>query len=363
MSKPKIAVIGLKGLPSFGGAARVGESIIEELKQEYDFTVYGTTSHTEKEGDLGGYKQIVFKQLPNKKLNSFYYYFLSAMHALLFAKYDLIHMHHVDGGFMIPVLRLRYKVLGTSHGRPQELDKWQKVRWFFIVSERLFLWFSNAVTVVAKPLGDTYQKLFSYQTDYIPNGIHLENEIDQSKPHGEGYLLFAAGRIMEIKGCHTFLEALNELNYKGRVLIVGNTNQTKGYEARLHQLAEGLNVEFLPLIKEKSVLYGLVQNASLFVFPSLVENMSIMMLEVATMKTPLICSDIPQNKAVFDDDETLFFETENAKDLAEKIQTALSDENLMKQKIDNAYKKLVSDYSWVSIAARYDGHYKKLLAK
>lgn len=362
MSKPKIAVIGLKGLPSFGGAARVGESIIEELKPEYDFTVYGTTSHTDVEGDLGGYMQIVFKQLPNKKLNSFYYYFLSAMHALFFGSYDLIHMHHVDGGFMIPFLRLRYKVLGTSHGRPQELDKWQKVRWFFIISERLFLWFSNAVTVVAKPLGETYQKLFNYNSDYIPNGIHLENEVDGNKPHGDGYLLFAAGRIMEIKGCHTFLEALNILKYDGKVLVVGNTNQTKGYEERLHQLAEGLNVEFLPLIKEKPILYGLVKNAGLFVFPSLVENMSIMMLEVATMRTPLICSDIPQNKAVFDDNETLFFRTEDAEDLAEKINLALTNQELMNQKVDSAYKKLVSDYSWVSIASRYDMHYKQLIS-
>ena len=31
MRKTKIAVIGLKGLPAFGGAATVGENIIREL--------------------------------------------------------------------------------------------------------------------------------------------------------------------------------------------------------------------------------------------------------------------------------------------------------------------------------------------
>ena len=31
--KLKIAVIGLKGLPAFGGAATVGENIIEQLKR------------------------------------------------------------------------------------------------------------------------------------------------------------------------------------------------------------------------------------------------------------------------------------------------------------------------------------------
>ena len=258
MKNPRVAVIGLKGLPSFGGAARVGESVIEELKNDYRFTVYSTSSHATIQGDLGGYEQLIFKQILNKKLNSFYYYFISSMHALFFGKYDLIHLHHVDGGFMIPFLRLRYKVIGTSHGRPQELDKWKSVRWFFVVAERLFLWFSSIVTAVAKPLQETYRREFNYQADYIPNGIHLNNMIDQSKPHGDDYLLFAAGRIMEIKGCHTFLEALQQLDYKGRVLVVGNMNQTKGYEQRIRDLADGLNVEFLPLIKEKPVLYGLV---------------------------------------------------------------------------------------------------------
>ena len=48
MKKKKIAVIGLKGLPAFGGAATVGENIIEQLKDKYEFTVYSTSSHTSK---------------------------------------------------------------------------------------------------------------------------------------------------------------------------------------------------------------------------------------------------------------------------------------------------------------------------
>lgn len=361
MKKPRVAVIGLKGLPSFGGAARVGESVIEELKNDYQFTVYSTSSHASIEGDLGEYDQLVFKQLPNRKLNSFYYYFVSSLHALFFGRYDLVHLHHVDGGFMIPFLRLRYKVIGTSHGRPQELDKWKSVRWFFIIAERLFLWSSSIVTVVAKPLQETYKSEFNFEADYIPNGIHLDNEIDEGKPYGDDYLLFAAGRIMEIKGCHTFLEALRELDYKGKALVVGNMNQTKGYEQRIRDLADGLNVEFLPLIKEKPILYSLVKNAKLFVFPSLVENMSIMMLEVATMRTPLICSDIPQNKAVFGDDETLFFKTSDSKDLAQKITFALEKPDVMQQKVEQAYKKLIAEYSWQSIAAKYSAHYQSLL--
>jgi hypothetical protein len=46
MAKKKVAVIGLKGLPPFGGAANVGDNIIEQLAGEYDFTIYATETHT-----------------------------------------------------------------------------------------------------------------------------------------------------------------------------------------------------------------------------------------------------------------------------------------------------------------------------
>jgi hypothetical protein len=75
-SKPKIAVIGLKGLPAFGGAATVGENIIEQLKGRYDFTVYSTSAYTNlKTGEYNGYKQIVFSQNKKSGLMTFFYYF------------------------------------------------------------------------------------------------------------------------------------------------------------------------------------------------------------------------------------------------------------------------------------------------
>src|SRR6185312_3779723 len=62
MAKKRIAVIGLKGLPPFGGAANVGDNIIAQLSKDYDFTIYATASHTHHRGDYKGARQIVFKK-------------------------------------------------------------------------------------------------------------------------------------------------------------------------------------------------------------------------------------------------------------------------------------------------------------
>ena len=112
MKKKKIAVIGLKGLPAFGGAATVGENIIEQLKDKYDFTVYSTSSHTDlKTGNYNGYKQIVFKRIPFKRFNTLYYYIISAFHAVLFGKFDIVHLHHRDAAFITLILKLKYKII------------------------------------------------------------------------------------------------------------------------------------------------------------------------------------------------------------------------------------------------------------
>ena len=78
--KKKIAVIGVKGLPGFGGSARAMESLISCLKENYDFTVYAIESHAGARGDFNGYHQIVFKSNRNALLNTFFYYWKSMFH-------------------------------------------------------------------------------------------------------------------------------------------------------------------------------------------------------------------------------------------------------------------------------------------
>ena len=137
-NKPKIAVIGLKGLPAFGGAAAVGENIIEQLRDKYDFTVYSVSSHTDlKTGEYNGYKQIVFKQKKRSGLNTLIYYSKSVFHCLFIKKYDIIHLHHNAVTFFIPFLRLRSKLVLTTHGIHTE-SKFNKLKWFFKLADYWF---------------------------------------------------------------------------------------------------------------------------------------------------------------------------------------------------------------------------------
>jgi len=359
--KKKIAVIGLKGLPAFGGAATVGENIIKKLKNKYDFTVYAIDSHTNKKGNINGFNQIVFKSFPIKKINILYYYIVSALHIVIKGNYDLVHLHHRDAAFIMLILKLRYKVILTTHSIFFLREKWKNFSLYFKLQEKFFVKYANLITCVSLKEQRLFKKYLNKDVFYIPNGINGHEEIYGNKIKNSDYIMFASGRIIQSKGCDIMLEALNIINYKKKIIIAGDLDQTPKYKKKIMKLTANLNVEFTGLLKDKKLLMSFIRHAKYFIFPSSWEAMSMMLLEATSMKTPVICSDIIENRDIFNATEVLFFKTDNPNDLAEKIVWALKNNKLMKNKAKNAYNKLVKNYLWKHICLKYDEFYQQLI--
>jgi glycosyltransferase involved in cell wall biosynthesis len=386
MVKKKIAIIGLKGLPPFGGAANVGDNIIEQLAGEYEFTVYATASHTSHKGDYKGARQIVFARFPIKSLNIFYYYIASAVHAVFSRNYDMVHLHQMDGAFTLLLLRLKYKVIATSHGLTYRHGKWSRLFYpYFKLNEWFQARLSNHLTVVSKSLVPHYARLIpTEKISYIPNGVTPVmpvtpvTPVTPSTPSTEnpgaippapstkdpdvtGYILFAAGRIIPTKGLHFLLSALQQCGYKGRLIVLGDHSQLKDYSQQLFTLAAGLDIEFKGLIKDKALLNAWIAGARLFVFPSTYEAMSMMLLEVAALGTPVICSDIVENTDIFDRDEMLFFRSASDTDLAARLDWAFSHPEEMKVFAAKARQTLLTKYQWPMIGRQYKGLFERIM--
>jgi len=284
---------------------------------------------------------------------------------VLFNKYDLIHLHHSESGFITPILRLKYKVIVTFHGVYRVNDpKFSELHnWFFRFSEKLNALFANQVISVSLPDKEYIVEKYKKDVDYIPNGITINDnlkEIINSKKI-DNYIFFAAERIYEIKGLHLLLKACIQLDIKDPIYIAGDLDQVPVYKEKILELAKSLNAKFLGLIKDKYELMRFVSNSKFFVFPSLTEAMSMMLLEVVSMKTPVIASDIPSNKAVFSEEEMLFFKTSDSYDLMLKLQFALNHPEKMDNNANNAYNKLSVNYTWDIIANQYKNQFQKLI--
>lgn len=366
----RIAILGIKGLPARGGAERVVESVLENFPSEkIKFYVYGDNNYTEKSGIPKNVEIIPITTLKGKWAKPLSLFFFSAIHSLFKEKFNLVHVNNVEAGHIIPLIRLKYKVISTAHGcgydRP---DKWNRIERFLIkLNEIPFVKFSNCVTSVQRSLCEYYNKKYNIKTNFIPNGVDINPFIEDIWVHDflknkrikrNNYILFVAGRIIPTKGAHLLLKAIDMLKVNTDVLLVGEMGHIQKYDTLLRNMANS-KVHFLPLIKEKSRVLGIMKYCKFLVFPSTVEAMSMVLLEAASLGTPVICSDIQENIDVMDE-HALYFSNNNAADLAQKIKFTIENPKEIKKMAIKAKEHVASKYSWKKISLDYFKIYKKL---
>jgi glycosyltransferase involved in cell wall biosynthesis len=369
----RVVFFGVKTFPSRGGTDRVAENIILQLKDKFDITVY-CFKDPAAQHHMPGVRVIEFKQWLPGAPGSFIYFFFSALHLFFKNQADVVHIHKTESTFFAPLLRLRYKIVSTSHEAQYKSDKWNWfARIFFHLVERIFIKSSDVCTCISQPLSAYYTRRYEKAVRFIPNGINpVKPEtfsvegVKAFLPVGASlerpFVLFAARRIMSIKGCHTMLAALAKVGYTGQVFITGELHTADEYLNKLRELAKGLNVHFLGFVNPLNVLLGLISRSELFIFPSETEGMSIMLLEVASVGRPIIASDIPENLQVFTCNEVLYFKSKDSQDLAEKIKYAFENPKAMEILGNNCQRKVYSDYLWLNIAGLYEQVYLELMA-
>lgn len=362
----RVAYIGIKGLPSKAGVDRVVEAIVHHIdKSAYQPVVYCNSSVVPKGTELPGIELVRVPTLPGRHLTAVSLFLLAALHSVCFGNYAFIHLHNVEACFVLPLLRLRYKVIATSHGEAQGLDKWGPIAKFLIrLTEYPYIYLSNCITSVSKPLANRYQQQYHKKVCYIPNGVDPDGAVDceaalkilqEFGVEPGKFILFAAGRIIAIKGCHLLLEAFRKIPDDIQLVVVGDMSHAPAYAQQLYQLADK-RVHFVPFISSKATLLGLVQLCRLFVFPSVVEAMSMMLLEVTSMGIPTICSDIPENVSILPP-QTLFFASQNVEDLHAKLNWALTHHEQMHDTAIAIQQWVQEKYRWCTIVNQYSSLY------
>lgn len=364
----RIAYLGIKGLPSKGGAERVVESIVHRLAKQHELTVYCNSRYTPRDVQVRGIRLVRIPTLAGKYLQAISLFVLSALHALFKGDYDLIHVHNAEACFVVPLLRLRYRIVATSHGPAYARDKWGWLGKRLIrLNDYFFTWFPNTLTCVSRPLAEEYERKYGRKVHYLPNGVEDDPSLDmkatvttlKANRVTDDYILFAAGRLDPTKGCHLLLQAFAGLKDDVQLVVVGDMGTLPAYGRKLQQMADE-RVRFIPFIQSKAELFGIVQNARFFVFPSTVEAMSMMLLEVASLGVPVICSDIPENTSVLGK-HALYFRSGDVDDLANKLRWALDHGEAVRGFGNAAQVWVKQNYSWDAIAERYEKLYKEVL--
>ncbi|OIO80970.1 hypothetical protein AUJ84_02010 [Candidatus Pacearchaeota archaeon CG1_02_32_132] len=188
---------------------------------------------------------------------------------------------------------------------------------------------------------------------YIPNGIP-EEFFTQKRSKEENRILFL-GRIAPIKNLEVLIKSVQYIeNKKIKLELVGP--EEKEYSNFLKKLVKDLNLSdriifSKPIYKTKEKIEK-IDSARIFVLPSKSEGMSQSLIEAMAREKIVIASDNKASTDLIEDGKNgLIFSTYNEKDLAEKINKALSGKlnNIRKEA-----KKSVEKFDWKEILKKIE---------
>jgi glycosyltransferase involved in cell wall biosynthesis len=188
--------------------------------------------------------------------------------------------------------------------------------------------------------------------------VHIPNFVNTDTFTYSGtcddYFLYA-GRLVPIKGVGTLLRAMGYVRSRNvRLVIVGTGPQQPELESLTAQLCLQ-NVEFVGY-QSGDQLRALMANAMFSILPSeWYENCPISVLETMAIGKPTIGAGIGGIPELIDHGaDGLLFESGNAEDLAEKIESLVADPRRCREMGRSAREKAVRQYS-------HEQHYQAIL--
>lgn len=289
-----------------------------------------------------------------KSLEAIIHTFLGVLKAR-FWHADIIHIHGIGPGLMVPLARLLgMTVVATNHGPDYERQKWGRAaKAMLLLGEWVSGKFANEVIVISKPIQATVQKRCGRKSTIIYNGVNLSQ-----KSKGIDFLnligvepnkyIIAVSRIVPEKGLHLLAEAFKQLDTNYKLVVVGGADHESDYSRNLKKIFfDDERIIHTGYVMGEP-LKQIYSHSCLFVLPSFIEGLPIALLEALSYGLPVLVSDIPANREVglF---ENQFFKCGDVNDLALKIETRLSQP--ISNEETNRSKLLVAEkYNWKKIA-------------
>ena len=162
--------------------------------------------------------------------------------------------------------------------------------------------------------------------------------------------VFYLGRKEKKKNLVNLLKAWQILKEKGfedlTLVLAGSPGY--GYQEIACLIAKTRMVKEIAYLKEEEVK-SFYQEAEFFVFPSFYEGFGLPLLEAMACKCPVVSSSLPSLKEI-GDRAALYFEPENVKEIALRMEEVLKNKTL-KEELEKKGLERVKNFSWQKCAA------------
>ncbi|WP_213133465.1 glycosyltransferase family 4 protein [Citrobacter sp. FP75] len=356
--RKKITVFGTRGIPDvLGGVETHCQHLYPVIKQlcNVDICVIARSPYVNY--TRSSYKNVETYALwaPKKRsLEAIVHSVLAAFRTCV-DRSDIVHVHAIGPGLVIPLLRLMgKKVVFTHHGPDYDRQKWGYVaRKILLLGERWAVRHASEVIVISEVINQLIQKKHGrYDAHLIHNGVNepralsehtLHNTLSRYGLQPKNYLV-VVGRFVEEKGMHDAISAWKQSGLTMPLVLIGDADHPTEYSIRLKQQAADTPGVVMTGFLRGDELQAVFSQANLFVMPSYHEGLPIALLEAMSFSLPAVVSDIPANLEVQLPAEA-YFQVGNLTSLAGKM-TAWA----AVKSVD--YSVYLKNYNWHEIARK-----------
>lgn len=346
----KIAMVGQKGLPAtHGGVERHVEELSRRLvTRGHEVTAYTRPNYTDSK--LTSYEGVALRSMPTvgtKHLDAIVNCGLASLDSWRHG-FDIVHYHAIGPALTSPLARMRGRtVIATVHAQDWRRQKWGGIASGVLrVGEWCALNAANETICVSERLTEQYEAA-GHVVTYIPNGIALDDGddtsiLDELEVEDRNYLLYA-GRIVPEKGAHYLIDAWRVAGRPMPLVIAGETSFSDDYVRRV-RAAEDEGAIFSGYVYGAK-LAALFRHAALFVLPSDLEGLPIVLLEALGYGVPVLASDIVPNVEVLGD-KGRYFMAGNVGSLQKALLSALRESDDLRDEAKAIREAALVEYDW-----------------
>ena len=353
--KLKVTVLGTRGIPNVqGGVETHCQNLYPEIYQQNhaDICVIARSPYVDYR--RSEYKGVQLKSLWAPKSRKFEAIIHSTLAAFstLFDGSNVVHVHAVGPGLVVPLLRLLGKrVVFTHHGPDYDRQKWGKMaKEMLRLGEKWAVKYANEVIVISEVINTLIQtKHGRYNANVIYNGVR------QPQLPAEEARQATLDQYSLKAGQHDLIAAHKAANCSQPLVLIGDADHPDEYSERLKKQAAATPGVIMTGFISGDPLHTLFSQAGLFVLPSYHEGLPIALLEAMSWSLPVIVSDIPANLEIGLPAGD-YFPAGDVAALAQKLQSWSGEETV-------DYSQLMPKYRWPDIAAKTAQVYQRLTNK
>lgn len=166
----------------------------------------------------------------------------------------------------------------------------------------------------------------------------------------KAYQIVYTGNLYPHKNIGVLISAVERLQINLKIICARSV-----FEKRL---PKSEYVEYLGRLSDEEMV-KVYKNSQVFVFPSLIEGFGLPGLEAMAVGLPVIAANASCLPEIYGD-AALYFDPHDVNDLISKIQSVLSDKNLVKS-LTQKGKQQVKKYSWAKMAKQTWEIYQNVL--